>query len=332
MCAPGFPLDSAIAIAAAVSGDSVHSVPWSSNVERLRAALHAGKEEGSYVVFNEIAKDIRGKGRTLQDGLGFLLNLTTDSLSHKLYIGPVHLGSLPVCVLTDTSLPVEVVQHSKIARLLLGIDLMSEMFWESTIKDHGISRIVDLRLAGDQFAAACDVILSGVIDEFFGAPTTFEDIATALGFRKLENNSEMEEKRDTLRTFYAHVTAAPEATGADLRRWGATWRVIERHHQTDLADLWRQLADEGWGTSEKCTETDWAALLRVPGPITFESRSHGGKVAVRFRSKHDNVGLATETPCVHRPGNPIASEPQDRRWEGVPTLASHSLDVSCGEA
>ncbi len=335
-----------VALAAAIAGDSVHAIPWSSNVERLRAALHAGKENGSYVVFNEIVKDSRGSGKAVQDGLGFLLNLTPDSLSHKLYIGPVHLGSLPVCVLTDTSLPLEVIQHSQMARRLVGVNLPRQVAWEDSIKDHGISKIVDLRLLGGEYVVACNVILSTIIDRFFAYPMTFEEIAAALGFRKLEVSDEMDEKRDTLKRFFAHVAKAPDATGADSRRWaGRGWKVIDRGQQTDLCDLWRQLSDEGYTTSEKCNETDWAGLLGCLGPVAFQCRSHGGKVAVRFvrgnRAEyqvngelHDAVELATGPIEAGVPGlrNTVADQPQTTRWEDIPPLAFDATYVSRGEA
>jgi hypothetical protein len=87
-----------ITVAAAICGDTNHSVPWANNVERLRQAILEGKDQGSFITFNEIVKDSKEGGKSLAKSLDFLLNITPDSMSHKLYVGPVQLGALP-CVL-----------------------------------------------------------------------------------------------------------------------------------------------------------------------------------------------------------------------------------------
>jgi hypothetical protein len=291
---------SSIMIAAGITGDSVHSVPWNYNIDRVRAALLEAKEAGSYACFNEIVKDAKAAGKEVQQAFSFLLNLTPESLSHKLYVGPVHLGSLPVCTFTDTSLPVEVIQHGQLARRMTHVHMPSRLRWDDTIKDYGISKITDFRLVDPSFADAANVLLSIVIDRFFQYPLTFEEIAAKLGYAKLEASSIMDEKRDSLRAFFEAVCRAPEIDGADAKRWkGKGWRLIQRDGASELADLWKSLCDECFTSSEKCNETDWAALLERPGPITFEIRSHGSsRLAVRFvrrqnRSEYEVVELPT---------------------------------------
>jgi hypothetical protein len=163
------------------------------------------------------------------------------------------------------------------------------------------------------------------MDSYFTAPMTFEEIAADLGFGKLEQSAEAVEKQDTLRQFFAWICSAEESAGTDSKRWkGRGWKVIDRQHKTELAELWGLICDECFISSEKCNETDWAALIGVDGPVICEIRNHGtNKVAVRFvrrRSRQDydvngeingSVELATGpgTDGDDRPGNPERGEP-----------------------
>jgi hypothetical protein len=275
---------SSVLIAAAICGDTNHSVVWSSGSQRVRQALQEAKSAGSFVTFNEINKEGKAAGRSIVQAMQFILNLTPDSLSHKLYVGPVRLGHpLPVCVWTDTEMPESLAKDAQLARRLIHIYLGRRIEWTLPMRNRGLSKIGDLRFLDPAVSHACDIILSSVIDAHFRTTSTFEEIARSLGFAPLEDRPEALEVRETQVEFFDAVCAAPPISGPDASRWkGRGWKLIRQERDTTLNHLWEQLCDEGYSSSERCNEQDWASLLGVDGPILFESRAHGLTVAVRF--------------------------------------------------
>lgn len=279
-----------VLIAAAICGDSNHSVVWTPNVERARQAILDAKDSGSFVTFNEVLKEGAKGGQTALETMDFLLNLSADSVSHKLYVGPVRMGSLPVCVWTDTELPQEVKQDAQLARRLVHVHLPSRVDWDDTVRSSGLGQIRWLRLASEEFAKACDVIYSACVRRFFMRPISFIEAANELGFSQLEKAAEATEARDLLLEFFATVARAPNAGGADAKRWkGRGWVVLSRDFETEACSLWRELCDgaegAGFASSRRCAEQDWRRLLNAKGDaIQFECRAHGhSKVAVRFK-------------------------------------------------
>ncbi len=300
---------SSVMVAAAVCGDSNRSVVWTPNVDRVRAALRDAKDTGSFVTFNEVLKEGNYAGAGSIQTMDFILNLTPDSVSHKMYVGPVRLGALPVCVWTDTAVPLDVKQSAQLARRLVHVRL-TEVDWRGTLKDSGVVQIRNLRTADPRYASAADTVLSVVIDQFFDRPRDFEEIARELGFGTLATSAEAEDGLDVLRRFFRAVCDAPAAGGADARRWaGRGWKLIEKHHETDLSDLWQQLADDSGMDSRRCSEAPWATLLGVSPLTVFEARAHGGKVAVRFIARESRLSYRVNGELVGGPADLQPSEP-----------------------
>lgn len=277
---------STIGLAAAMCGDAVTDVVWVNNVERVRQSIQESKERGTFVAFNEILKESsRAKNGPVQTA-DFILNLTADSVSHKMYVGPVQLGTLPVFVWTDTHVPLELKQDAQLARRLIHVHLSHQVDWRETLRSSGLNQMRRIRTLSQQYADACNSIVSGVIDEFFRDPMTFEDIAAKLGYTPMAQSSEAAEGEEVLRLFFAGVCAAPELTAADAARWtGRGWKLIQRSHETPLSSLWEQVCDDGWLSSRRCEEVDWCKLLKLSEPCKFELRLHGNaKLALRFKS------------------------------------------------
>jgi hypothetical protein len=273
-------------LAASICGDSNTEVIWTPNIERLRQAIVDAK--GSYVTFNEVLKESARQTKNAASSMDFILNLTPDSVSHSLYVGPVRLGRLPVMVLTDTALPSQVKQDAQLARRLVHVQLLSAVDWEQSLKFCGIGHPSKFRWKTEQNAEACNTIVSSVIDEFFSEPTTFEDIVEKLGFTKLSKSDEASEGRDTLRYFFDSVCRAPALDGANAIRWkGHGWKLIRKDNDTELRTAWQGVcdSDEQFTSSRRCSEVDWQKLLGSTEPVNFEFRTHGmSAIVVRFRS------------------------------------------------
>lgn len=264
-----------VLVAAAIIGDKNRSVVLGNDEARARAGILEAKSKGSFCTFNEASK-----GAKLQSGitpLDFILNLTPDSTSHSLYVGPVPLGALPVLIWTDTELGAEIKQSSQLARRLIHCHLPSRLEWVEPIRRYGINQIHLLRTV-PTFADPCNVIMSSVIDRFFSTePRDIFDIAGELGFHTLENSTEAVEGNETLKRFYTLVASLPPLSGTLLSRWpGDGWKLIDLDHTCEVTELWQSL------DSRKCSEVDWARLVGASEPIKFESRTHGRKTVVRF--------------------------------------------------
>jgi hypothetical protein len=268
-----------VVVAAAICGDRVHGIPSIGDDARLRAALMEAKNGGTYAVFNEAVKDGRRAKIGKAEAMEFALGLTPDSVSHKLYVGPVEMGTLPVCVWTDTNIPQEVKEHAQLARRFVHVHLSSRVDWHASMRDTGLGKAEWLRLGGREYVEAADCILSCVIDEFFAAPATFEQLANRLGYGTLSDSDDAKIQGDELRAFYELVQSAPKRDG---------WTEIEMNDASALTQHWRELADRpDLRSSQRCSEVDWAQLLGVAGPVRFHVNCRGSKVRVKFEG-NDN--------------------------------------------
>lgn len=281
-----------IAIASAIIGDKTTSIVWSNDIERLRQGILAAKESGSFVSFDEVVKQSRAKKQSPVAAMDFLLNLTPNSTSHKLYVGATALGSLPVVAFTDNELPMEVRNDKQLSRRIVHVHLPNAVEWRSSILSHGLTNIEELRLAGDEYAKACDAILSYVIDMFFKVKCSFMDIAELLGFLPMSESEEQDDLNDQLRRLYTLTCSAPELSGSDKIRWsGKGWKLINRQERdkSDLVKTWLELCDGEEGDeftkSRRCIEVDWQRLLDLKEPAICELKGHGiSKVAIRFKN------------------------------------------------
>jgi hypothetical protein len=224
-----------------------------------------------------------------------------------MYVGPLALGRLPAFTLTDIYCPQEVRDDVQLARRLIYARLPSRVDWETPLTTHAGGKAVDdFRTFGHEEADAANAVLSHVIDRYFQCPMTLRDIAADLGYTTLEESDDFEDPRELMRRFFDLVCAAPDRLNdGDRRRWkGRGWKKIQRHEETELADVWRQLADgegEEYTRSRRCREMDWGRLLGRPGlPITFEvtSSSHS-TVAVRFKLGNHSTYRVNEECLNH---------------------------------
>lgn len=277
------------ALAASILGDNVTEVPWNVNTERFRQGFSEGAERGSYVVVNELFKDVASTRRSYRSGFDAFLNLTPGSVSHKLYVGPVPIGRLPVAVVTDTFVPSEVRSDVQLARRFVYVRLDSRLDWEQSIVDAGIGTPLGFRGASLENAEASNAIASYVVDRFFhDSPRSLVSIASDLGFTTLEHCDEVLDDPEALPSLFAEALRTPDAR-EDERLRGRGWKRICFDDETPLAEAWRSVCDgltsfDAFANSRKCSEVDWARVVAVPRGTRLDVAKFRGKsIAIRFR-------------------------------------------------
>lgn len=323
-----------VKLASAILGDHATEIPYTPNTERLRAGLMHAKKKGSFAVFDEFLKGASKSRKDPAESMECLLNFTPDSESHMLYVGPVALGALPVCVWSDTTVPEEIITHAQLARRLAWVKLDSRMSWETSLQAAGIPGPDAVRThGGEGLRAACDTILSHVADTHFQLTPVFRDIVGYYNFSMLEATSLMQERELVIRQFYEAVCGAPVLQGADAKRYPAPgWKLLDlSHDSSDIVALWDQLADEGKKSSRTLAETDIAAACGLDTPTTFDIRSHGYKRFVRFTRKKVNaeLELCPDRSGIHGRGDAECVQPESGGWEGVFARSIDTLAL-CG--
>lgn len=274
-------------LAASVCGDRNTEVVWCPNSDRLRQAVVDATSSGTFVTFNEVLKEANTHAAKNGSAMNFVLNLTPDSMSHYMYVGPVRMGKLPVFVWTDTELPESIKRNAQLARRLVHVHLPSAVDWEKSLKDSGVFHPKRFRVSSERRARVANAVLSHVIDRFFRPPVTFEEIARSLGFGRMIDSQEAEEGREALKTLFETTVAAPEISGVDCVRWkGRGWKVLSRDVETPLREAWATVADpENFFASRAASEADWQRVVGLREPTKLEVRVHGARIALRFRSE-----------------------------------------------
>jgi hypothetical protein len=269
-------------IAAAILGDKATDVVWQLDTQKFRQAYAAGTEVGSFVTVNEILKDADRAGSTALQAMDAFLNLTPDSLTHKLYTGAVPLGRNPATIVTDVVIPQTLRNDAQVARRFIYVPLTRKINWINSLVASGVHKIERLRLADDRYAEAANAILSEVMDRWFQEPKTLADIAVDLGYSTLDKSETgFDDPTTTLKQFYAAWKAQSPSTDT---RWAGGWRTLRRDDGTPLAELWSVLSDGGknWDRSRRLSEQDWQQLLDSEVPIRVEFHRHGQVLGVRF--------------------------------------------------
>ena len=328
-------------IAAAICGDEAKTIAYTPNIERLRAGVLDAKKNGTFALFDEYLKGAARDGRAdPTSAMDVLLNFTEDSVSHVLYVGPVAMGSLPVCIWCDTFIPKEVQEHAQLGRRLTAVYFPDKKQWEHPMRDAGINVPDNLRAKGNShLRAAADAILSYVIDEFFSSePPIFRDIAEKLGFAQLEACDLTTEKHTAIRKLFDLVCKAPALTGADKARWADRgWKLIDLDRESELSEAWRVLADLKDRTqSRSIREEDLKSVLSLSRPAVLDTRSHGTKLVIRFSdlsySKFNGelyaMELETATPDICGLGNAELPKPPDGGEQAVHPASVNATNVS----
>ena len=274
-------------VVAAILGDHCAEPLFQPNIERFRQGIMEGVDSGSFVAVNEFLKEAEANKLSPIAACNPLLSLTADSLSHKPYVGPVRLGTVPVLILTDTSTPASLGHDMQISRRLFYHRLPSRCYWRDSSKAFGLSTFEALRL---KYPQECDYVYSTLVDELFLNPRKLSEIAAELGIPRLEaadygdgNHSSVD-----LISLYELVCKAPPLTESQKAQFGGPgWVAIAQSDTTDLRDAWDLLADtnhgEGWFQSRRCSEADWGRILNTSDVAPqLQTRKRKGTLYLRF--------------------------------------------------
>ena len=289
-------------IAAAIAGDTMADVKFKRDTSKFDNALFTAKKTSSFFVFDEVFKFARAEGYTDVAAMEQLLGFTPNRQVYLIYVGTVCIGDLPLYIFCDTQIPVDVSCHEQIGRRMFTHHLATVLRWEPTMNEYGINEPRFLRSRGpDELIDAANAILSDVIDRHFTCPATdFAEVATSLGFKRLRDSEQVDERRKLIADFYVAVCNAPDIRDAnDLKRWSREGFKIGRSDQRcPLYDAFISLQTEQESETILCRileESDLQTILRLSEPCTVEIRKHGSKYAFRFaavKSKKTNKDLA----------------------------------------
>ena len=277
-------------IACGIMGAKVGAeATYDADPSRFRAQIMTGAEKGPVVVFNELLKDsARGRHKaTTREALDFVLNLTEDSTSHKLFTGSVAMGRLPTIVITEPVCPMNLQDETQLARRIRHHEVNGRKDeWRQTIAAAGISKLALIRTVSDAVSRACDAILSDVIDTYFSVPSNWDDLADSLGVKTIETSDAFEEQTPWLRELFRLVCVAPALDARDAKLYSGGFKKITRDAvDSDLVAVYSKYADGNgadWTTSRRLTEKDWSTVLKSDVPVWIDTRPHQGDVFIRF--------------------------------------------------
>lgn len=279
-----------VQVAAGICGDRASEPIFVPNIERYRQSLADAAKSSGFVLVNEIFKHSKQAKLTPTQALDPMLSLTEDSRSHTMYVGSTPFGRMPVFVLTDISIPIEVEQDLQLSRRFTYYRLTHRNYWSGTFVSKRIQPHQFRMISADHNSAA-DTILSEVIDRWFREPTSLEDIAKSLDIRTLQQHSEdVDNTSDKLEAFYREVCKANPLIGSDKARYsGVGWKRIDRSTDTQLRTLYEEFCDginsEQWAQSRVLQAEDWANRLKIDIPILCEVRAYRNQIVyIRFRS------------------------------------------------
>jgi DNA polymerase len=317
-----------VSIAAALIGDEHVSVALSPHLEHFHQNLLAAANSAGLVSVEEIIKTAEAvKNGDVVTSLNALLTFTRGSLVRAMYTGPVRVGQVPAIVITDIAFPPQLLCDEQLGRRFAHVHLERRVDWEQRIKD-----IPRWRAESLDNAAAANAIVSHVIDEFFASdsPLSFREISARLGFGMLNQGGDtgLDPTADLLALFEA--CCSPDAVQAPPATWkGRGWKLVRREGADRLSHCWQVLCDntgDGFVTSRRAKETDWARLLGLDETVECDLSPNGkSALAVRFRvgsarSKHLRVNeeirnpppaQASPEPAPPPPAPPLPAPPSN---------------------
>jgi DNA polymerase len=171
----------------------------------------------------------------------------------------------------------------------------------------------------------------------------FEDIAKQLGFGLLNEGGDMglDPKADLLALFEA--CCSPQAIAAPSSTWkGRGWLRAQRDGADPVSRAWQAVCDnlgQGYISSRRAKEVDWAHLLGVEMPVELDISPNGGStVGLRFRSGNPrsdkmkvNSEIRRENAPTEKPSpdSPPVSPPPNN---ADPSSTNETSVVACWEA
>lgn len=277
-----------VQLAAGILGDVVTPIEASTDQDRFRSSIRDASQKGSYLSLDEFVKtSIRLNPRlTPEQVMEPLLTFDSDSISHQLYVGPTALGHLGVCVWTDTKFAEVLHDYTQIARRVHVVKLHDVVSWDDSLAAHGISKIHFIRTISQEYADACNALLSWHSDEYFGCLLTFHQLCAQMGVQTLENSADFMDLTQRRLELFKLICEAPALDPTDAKRWpGKGYKLIIRNGDDPVSEQWSLFSDSGknWADAKRLHEKPFAAILGVKGHVDIDTHVHGNRMAIRFR-------------------------------------------------
>lgn len=289
-------------IAAAIIGAKASDCAFNaSSGDRFRQHIGQTNRENGLVLFNEIIKDTEraaGPKRAVPITVPFdpFLTVSPEDHYHVLNVGARRFGRLSAFVFTEPSLPLALRDEFQIARRMWYWRVKGFKEWDKTLPAAGITNVQMIRATSPNHAAACDAIMSAIIDQYFVQPTSWEALATAHGCEKISESADFEDATPWMRRLFKLVCAAPDITGTNASRW-PRFKKIEREPATvqgqpapdsdPLTVVYNMFADGrgvAWYSSRRLQERDWRPVLGLKNDddVRFDMANDGHSLYVRF--------------------------------------------------
>jgi hypothetical protein len=275
-------------LAAEIACDRIEELRFVKDQQRQMQGYADASDSCSFALYNEASKS-GITGSQLRD---FSLSFSRGIKFHKLYVGPRRIDQPAVVIMTDPSVPDELRLDAQTARRIALVDLgagvnanAKSTNWYMTCQTGSIDRWRSFQPGG--FADVADAFLSEVICRYFRDPTwTFRGIVNDLGFKMMEDLSE--DVNAEFLELYGLIMALPEHDGSS--RWKEPgWRVFDWQANDRLAELYRDLTDEGKDT-QAVQSARWGIITGVLGTVC-KIRPHRRKVGFRFKSGQEGAAL-----------------------------------------
>lgn len=230
-----------IFIAAGMLGDACSVLKATSDsTENYKEVLYA-MDKGSFVLYDEIGKAANNTRRP-KTFFDFLLALSPGLMAKRLYAGPVPLGWLPVISLADTDWPEGFENDGQLGRRLLRVNLKPvTQEWRVTASAVGIYDFRNPRRVTEGYEdipLACDVVVSCIIDEYFGGTIApLAETAAKLGIKYMIEGGKHADRMHVLRDFFE---AWREHKSDDL---GNGFKAFDVSDSSPLALMWDKVRD-----------------------------------------------------------------------------------------
>lgn len=250
-------------IAAAITGDSPSRYSDQNDAQRFYEAVFANSRTSNYFLADELFKNyIDGKNNIITA----LLQLTPETTFHELYIGQTRLNCSPFVVITETTIPISILQNEQLCRRFAYVELQKKWEISKHLEANGIIEIFKMR----EYIQTCDLLaidslLSWLTDRYFmlGKPN-FLEVAKTLGFKSLRDTDTLAD-RDRLICEFVDVLRKTKEDETTTRRFGRGYKSAKIQSNDPLWVLFAMLqteSDRRKGDTE-CNSLDESSICRI---------------------------------------------------------------------
>jgi hypothetical protein len=291
----GYGKTNTIKLAGGIYGALIKEPKFVSDMTRYVGAMWDAAQTGPAVLVNEVLKSAAASDRklTAREALDPLLTMTPDTLHHKLYLGSIPFGRVPAVYLTEPKIPHYMAAETQLARRIREWEVEGRKDrWKDTVPAAGVDfgNLHLFRLTSREVNAACDAIVSEVVDEFFALPTSWDKIADSLNCKTLEESDQFENPVTQLKAFFDLVVKSPDLDpkSREGKVYTGGFKEISRNASgelaQDLAAAYTQFSDNGdWTESRTLVSADWSTIVKAHKNVNLDLRSNGVNVYARFR-------------------------------------------------